>query len=63
MPSKRRGLGQERGQELMGSRNGLTGDALIGNAPIGNAPIGGKWSGRQDLNLRRLGPKPSALPG
>jgi integrase len=23
----------------------------------------GKWSERQDLNLRRLGPKPSALPG
>ena len=23
----------------------------------------GKWSGRQDLNLRHLGPKPSALPG
>jgi len=22
-----------------------------------------KWSERQDLNLRRLGPKPSALPG
>ena len=22
-----------------------------------------RWSGRQDLNLRRLGPKPSALPG
>ena len=22
-----------------------------------------EWSGRQDLNLRRLGPKPSALPG
>ena len=23
----------------------------------------GKWSERQDLNLRHLGPKPSALPG
>ena len=22
-----------------------------------------KWSGRQDSNLRLLGPKPSALPG
>ena len=22
-----------------------------------------RWSGRQDLNLRHLGPKPSALPG
>jgi hypothetical protein len=22
-----------------------------------------EWSERQDLNLRRLGPKPSALPG
>ena len=23
----------------------------------------GKWSGREDSNLRPLGPKPSALPG
>jgi hypothetical protein len=28
-----------------------------------NGSKGLKWSERQDLNLRRLGPKPSALPG
>jgi hypothetical protein len=31
--------------------------------PSHNEAQTGKWSERQDLNLRRLGPKPSALPG
>jgi hypothetical protein len=31
--------------------------------PSHNGSKDGKWSERQDLNLRRLGPKPSALPG
>ncbi len=31
--------------------------------PSHEGSTNGKWSERQDLNLRRLGPKPSALPG
>src|SRR5438067_11277034 len=30
---------------------------------IFRAVAGGGWSGREDLNLRPLGPEPSALPG
>ena len=34
-----------------------------GTVDFSNSPAAFKWSGRQDLNLRPLGPEPSALPG